>query len=58
MGSWNAAAVLSAKAFLTDAVDGEIGVVTFSRNSKKQITFQTQIIKHATRRRDAPRGRC
>jgi hypothetical protein len=44
MGSWNAAAVAGAKVFLTDPVDGEVGVVTFGRNSNQQVTFQTQII--------------
>jgi len=44
MGSWTAAAVAGSRAFLTDAVDGEIAIVTLSRNSNKQITQKTQII--------------
>jgi YVTN family beta-propeller protein len=44
MGSWNVAAVLGAKAFLTDPVDGEVGIVTFSRDASKQIAFQTQVL--------------
>jgi uncharacterized protein (TIGR03437 family) len=44
IGSWNVAAVLDAKAFLTDPVDGEVGIVTFSRDASKQIAFQTQIL--------------
>ncbi len=44
MGSWNVAAVLGAKAFLTDPVDGEVGIVTFSREASKQIAFQTQVL--------------
>lgn len=44
LGSWSAAAVSGSQVFLTDPVDGEIGIVTFSRDSNKQITFQTQIV--------------
>jgi uncharacterized protein (TIGR03437 family) len=44
LGSWNAAAVLGSKVFLTDPVDGEIGIVAFSRNSNNKIVFQTQIV--------------
>ena len=44
MGSWSAAAVAGSRAFLTDAVDGEIAIVTFSRNSNKQITQKSQIV--------------
>lgn len=44
MGSWNAATVLGSKVFLTDPVDGEIGIVTFSRGSNNQIAWQTQTV--------------
>lgn len=44
LGSWSAAAVLGSEVFLTDPVDGEIGIVTFSRDSNKQITFQSQTV--------------
>ncbi len=46
-GSWNAIAVMGAKVFATDSVDGVIGVVTFSRNGSGQITFQSQRINAA-----------
>jgi YVTN family beta-propeller protein len=44
MGSWTAAAVSGNKVFLTDSVDGEVAIVTFSRDSKKQIAQKTQIV--------------
>ena len=44
LGSWSAAAVSGSKVFLTDPVDGEIGIVTFSRDSNGQITFQSQVV--------------
>ena len=44
LGLWSAAAVLGSKVFLTDPVDGEVGIVTFSRDSNQQITFQSQIV--------------
>ena len=46
-GSWNAAAVMGNKVILTDSVDGEIGVLTFSRNGNKQIAFTSQLISVA-----------
>jgi uncharacterized protein (TIGR03437 family) len=43
-GSWTAAAVSGNKVFLTDAVDGEIGIVTFSRPSDQKIAQTTKIV--------------
>lgn len=48
-GSWSGIAVLSSKVFLTDPVDGEIGIVSFSRNgNSKQISYQAQTINAQT----------
>lgn len=43
-GSWTAAAVSGSTVFLTDPVDGEVGIVTFSRNSSKAITFDSHLV--------------
>ncbi len=44
MGSWTAAVVDGSKVILTDTVDGEIGIVTFSRDSKNQVGEKTQMV--------------
>lgn len=47
MGSWSAVAVLGAKVFLADPVDGEIAIVTFSRDANKKIAASPQLINVA-----------
>lgn len=44
VGLWSAAAAMGSEVFLTDPVDGEVGIVTFSRDSNQQITFQSQVV--------------
>jgi uncharacterized protein (TIGR03437 family) len=41
-GSWTALAVMGTTVFLLDPVDGQIGVVVFSRRPNKEIAFQVR----------------